>query len=116
MKIGINTCGCNHARNGAGSFLLSFISNLPKSDEFSFEFFGLEEDRFIYTSGTELSYTSIPNEKKAAKIISKNQYDAVLFPTPEKGSIKCGKSKSVVLLNYLFSMVKDKKKKKQELQ
>lgn len=112
MKIGINTCGCNHARNGAGSFLLSFISNLPKSDEFSFEILGLEEDRFIYTSGTELSYTSVPNEKKAAKIISKKQYDAVLFPTPEKGSIKCGKSKSVLMLNYLFSMVKDKKKKK----
>ncbi|MCQ2584840.1 MAG: glycosyltransferase family 4 protein [Treponema sp.] len=112
MKIGINTCGCNHARNGAGSFLLSFISNLPKSDEYSFEILGLEEDRFIYTSGTELSYISVLNDKNASKIISKNQYEAVLFPAPEKCFIKCGKAKSVVLINYLYSVLKDKKQRK----
>lgn len=112
MKIGINVCGCNHARTGAGSFLLSFISNLPETKEYSFEILGLEEDRFIYSSGRDFPYISVPDGKKAGKIICKNHYDAVLFPAAEKVPLKCGNARSVVFVNYLYSSLKDKKQKK----
>ena len=55
MKIGIDTFGLNHSRSGLGSYISSFTSNLPQSDDFykenKIELFGSEIDRFTYTSG-----------------------------------------------------------------
>ncbi|MCQ2598393.1 MAG: glycosyltransferase family 4 protein [Treponema sp.] len=123
MRIGIDTCGCNHARSGVGSYLLSFVTNLPRTKEYSFELFGLEEDRFTYTSGTEIAYSAIPAQKslkaqaswhkhRAAKFISKNQYDAVLFPSPETIPVSSGNAKSIVVVNCLYSALPEKKQKK----
>ena len=46
MKIGIDTFGCDHGKSGLGSYLMSFINNLPAESEFEFELFGEEIDRY----------------------------------------------------------------------
>lgn len=123
MRIGIDACGCNHARSGAGSYLLSFIANLPQSDEFSFEIFGLEEDRYLFISGKEIPFTAIPDCKtlkavqrwhkhKAAKFIQNNKYDAVIFANPKRIPPVTGKFKSLAVVNIPFSVHSDKKERK----
>ena len=59
MKIGIDTLGCDHSQSGQGAYLLNFISNLPTQTNLTFELFGLEVDRYIYTSDKPLEYNSI---------------------------------------------------------
>ena len=63
MKIGIDTFGLNHSRSGLGSYISSFTSNLPQSDDFykenKIELFGSEIDRFTYTSGKSMSFECI---------------------------------------------------------
>jgi len=123
MKIGIDTCGCNQAAGGAGSYIRSIIKNLPKSGEFTFELFGLEAERFEYTSGIDIPFTAIPDFKnlkevqkwhkyKAAKFIQRNKYDAVLFPNPEKIHPVTGKFTSVAVINSQVSGIHDRKVRK----
>ncbi len=98
MKLAIDTLGCEHARSGFGAYVLYFISNLPQdlSDRnVEIELFGTEVDRYTYTSGKELAYTSIPvkdtlkaerawHNHKIHKFIKKNGYDAVIYPALTK--------------------------------
>lgn len=120
MRIGIDTCGCNHARSGVGSYILSFVSNLPQSEDFTFELFGLEADRFTYSSGKEISFSSIPDcknlkavqkwhKRKAVKFIQKNKYDVVLFPNPMVVTPVVGNFKSIVQISVPYSAHSDKK-------
>ena len=122
MRIGIDTCGCNHARSGVGSYLFSFTSNLPDNQNYDFELFGLESDRYTYSSGKEISFSAIPDcknlkavqkwhKKKAAKFIHKNRYDAVIFPNPDKIPPVKGKFKSLVVINTFYSGNPNKKSK-----
>ena len=50
MKIGIDTFGCDHARSGFGSYLISCIANIPTDLLDNFELFGSELDRYTYSS------------------------------------------------------------------
>lgn len=91
MKIGINSFGCNHGRSGIGSYILSIVQNLPKTED-EIELFGHELDRYTYTSNTQVSFTgiSIADTDTAEKFwhfknlngfIKKQKYELVLFPT-----------------------------------
>ena len=98
MKLAIDTLGCEHARSGFGAYVLYFISNLPENlseENIQIELFGTEVDRYTYTSGKELAYTSIPvkdnlkaqrawHNHKIHKFIKKNEYDAVIYPAISK--------------------------------
>lgn len=122
MRIGIDTCGCDHARSGVGSYLLYFVSSLHNSKDYQFELFGAEEDRFTYTSGKDIPFSSIPanNLKKqirwhktlGAKFIAKNEYDAVIYPAPEKIPPCKSKVFSAAVVNSLVSTNSDGKLKK----
>lgn len=91
MKIGIDTFGCDHGRSGIGSYVLSFVRNLPES-EYAIDLFGPELDRYTYISGLEsVSYTgvSVADSLLAEQFwhitglpsfSRKQKYDAVLFP------------------------------------
>jgi len=59
MRIGIDTFGCDHARSGIGTYLLSFASNLPEESDIEIEFFGAEIDRYTYTSGKDIGFESV---------------------------------------------------------
>lgn len=117
MKIGIDTFGCNHGQSGFGSYITNVVSNLPadliqinkdavtinadtapssettqeRKLKAQVELFGIEEDRYVYTSGKALNYVSTPmianlkaermwHKHKITKFIKKNEYDAVVYP------------------------------------
>ena len=92
MRIAIDTLGGDHGRSGFGSYILYFISNLPKNPDIQIELFGTEEDRYTYTSGTDIPYSAIklldtPRALRrwykyhANRFIKKQGYDAVIYPT-----------------------------------
>ena len=92
IKIAIDTLGGDHGKSGFGSYILYFISNLPKDADFEIELFGTEEDRYTYTSGTDIPYSAIKllETPKALRrwykyhangFIKKHGYDAVIFPS-----------------------------------
>lgn len=92
MRIAIDTLGGDHGRSGFGSYILYFISNLPKNPDIQIELFGTEEDRYTYTSGTDIPYSAIklldtPRALRrwykyhANHFIKKQGYDAVIYPT-----------------------------------
>ncbi|UKI54550.1 MAG: hypothetical protein L6V90_07580 [Treponema succinifaciens] len=56
MKIGIDTFGCDHGKSGLGSYLMSFINNLPAESEFEFELFGEEIDRYTYNAKRDVPF------------------------------------------------------------
>ena len=95
IKIGIDTLGGDHGKSGFGSYILYFISNLHKNDNIKIELFGTEEDRYTYTSGTDIPYSAIKllETPKALRrwykyhsnrFIKKHGYDAVIFPSANK--------------------------------
>ena len=95
IKIGIDTLGGDHGKSGFGSYILYFISNLHKNDNIEIELFGTEEDRYTYTSGTDIPYSAIKllETPKALRrwykyhsnrFIKKHGYDAVIFPSANK--------------------------------
>ena len=127
MKIGIDAFGCNHGQSGAGSYLLNCIKNIPdkieSSEKCEFELFGLEIDRYTYTADKEIPFVSV-NIHENLKVIRRwhrhklkafcrrNKYDAVIFPAAHivlPGKIK---SKSVIILNGVFSVMGDRKEHK----
>ncbi len=91
MKIGIDAFGCDHGRSGVGSYILSLVRNLPQNDAI-IDLFGPELDRYTYTSGQEkASYSglSVSDSLLAERVwhllhyprfVTKQKYDAVLFP------------------------------------
>ena len=95
IKIAIDTLGGDHGKSGFGSYILYFISNLPKDADFEIELFGTEEDRYTYTSGTDIPYSAIklletPKALRrwykyhANRFIKKHGYDAVIYPSANK--------------------------------
>ena len=101
MKIAIDTFGSEHGRSGFGSYILNFISNLPheissqkltgttinadtnknaansensseNKTDIQIELFGLEDDRYTYTSGKDIPFTSpkISSSKKSFLLYS----------------------------------------------
>lgn len=98
MKIAIDTLGCDHARSGFGAYILYFISNLPKNlseTGTKIELFGTEIDKYTYTSGKEIPYSSVNvkeslraqrkfHARKIGRLIKKNGYDAVIYPAIER--------------------------------
>ena len=125
MKIGIDAFGCNHGQSGAGSYLLNCIKNLPEQTDgqCEFELFGLEIDRYTYTANKEMPFVSVNIEEnlkairrwhkhKLKAFCRKNKYDAVIFPAAHivlPGKIK---SKSIIILNGVYSVLGDKKEHK----
>ncbi len=95
LKIAIDTLGGDHGCSGFGSYILYFISNLPADLNIQMELFGTEEDRYTYTSGTDIPYSSIKllNSPKALRrwykyhsnrFIKKHGYDAVIYPSASR--------------------------------
>ena len=124
MKIGIDTLGCEHSQSGQGAYLLNFISNLPEDDELTFELFGLEVDRYIYTSGKPLDYNSVNindnmkafrrwHKRPAKKFYKKKKYDAVIYPAVEKVLPLKFKTKGIAVVNCVVSCVYEKYTRRQ---
>ena len=95
MRIAIDTLGGEHGRSGFGSYILYFISNLPKDLDIQIELFGTEEDRYTYTSGTDIPYSAIKlldtpralrrwYKHHANRFIKKHGYDAVIYPSASR--------------------------------
>lgn len=91
MKIGIDTFGCDHGKSGLGSYLMSFINNLPEETGIGFELFGEEIDRYTYNVNCDVPFSSIGIKPGASSLrlwhylsanrfIKKSGYDAVVFP------------------------------------
>lgn len=117
MRIAIDTLGGDHGRSGFGSYIYYFISNLPadESRNFEIELFGTEEDRYTYTSGTEIPYSSIklletPKALRrwykyhANRFIKKHGYDIVLYPSASKMLPRHFRNhKAVAIINSIIS-------------
>lgn len=110
MKVGIDGLGCDHGKSGAGSYLLSFTSCIPQSSDFQVEIFGLEEDRYTYTSGKEIGYSSVGIADTSfssfrwhshffRSFVKKHNYDAVIIPSINKTVPSRYPSKSVAVVN-----------------
>lgn len=95
MRIAIDTLGGDHGRSGFGSYILYFISNIPKDSNIQIELFGTEEDRYTYNSGTEIPFSAIklletPKALRrwykyhANRFFKKHNYDIVLYPSASK--------------------------------
>ncbi|AGT44747.1 glycosyltransferase family 4 protein [Treponema pedis] len=92
MKIGINAFGCEHGRSGIGSYILSLVKNLPRTD-YEFQLFGPELDKYTYTSdidyisfaGIDIADTNFAEKmwhfKNLNSFIKKQKYDAVIYPS-----------------------------------
>lgn len=114
MKIGIDTFGCDHGKSGLGNYLLNFINNIPADCGHSIELFGSELDRYIYKSEIEKTYVSVnvPDTLKAERkwhkrrikaFLQKNNYDVVLYPAVENVIPKKFATKSIAVLNSIYS-------------
>lgn len=105
--IGMDVFDTNHGQSGVGSFILSFISNLPPGCKLSL--FGDEKDKFIYSSGRDIDYKVIDCRVKrqenlwhnlfASRFFENAPYKAVLFPNVERVIIPKTKTPSVAVLN-----------------
>lgn len=92
MRIGIDTCGCDHGRSGNGAYVFSLLNSFPHQYNDSIELFGLEIDRFKYDSEKQsFKFTgiyvpdSILSERlwhifRLNKFVKKQKYDVVLYP------------------------------------
>ena len=114
MKIGIDTFGCDHARSGLGTYILSFVSNIQSSKEDSVELFGSEIDHYTYTSGKDISYKSvnIPDSlsserfwhfSSCSKFVKAQGYDVVFYPAPDKVLPVSFKKKGIAIVNTILS-------------
>src|SRR5574344_1714659 len=114
MKIGIDTFGCDHARSGLGTYLLSFVANFPKDKNVQIELFGSQLDRFTYTSGKDINYNavtvsdSLHSERfwhftNGIKFIENQKFDAVIYPAPEKVLPISFKTPGVAVVNSILS-------------
>ncbi|MBR0496195.1 MAG: glycosyltransferase family 1 protein, partial [Treponema sp.] len=59
MKVGIDTFGCNHGNSEAGLYLLSLAKYLKNDENVEFEFFGEEEDRYIFTHDNNFNFVPV---------------------------------------------------------
>ncbi len=115
IKIAIDTLGGDHGKSGFGSYIYYFISNLPSGSQYEIELFGTEEDRYTYTSGTDIPYSAIklletPKALRrwykyyANRFIKKHGYDIVLYPSASKmlPSHFCH-HKAIAIINSIMS-------------
>lgn len=114
MKIGIDTFGCD-PKSGLGSYLIYFIANLPQSEEYTFELFGPEIDRYTYTSDNGINFVSVNiplsckkqlrwHKRGIKKFARKNGYDVIIFPAAENILPKKFRNfKGVAILNGIVS-------------
>lgn len=129
MKIGIDTFGCDHARSGLGTYILSFMANLPQMEDIEFELFGSELDRFTYNSGKDVPFvaalagqSSLSAERRwhftmGGKFAASRAYDLVLYPAPERVLPISFKTPGIAVVNsVLSSLVEGKKDWIQKLQ
>jgi len=90
MKIGIDTFGCEHARSGLGSYLLSLAAHLPETADVSYELFGAEIDRYTYCTERDLKYEPVHIHDNfsaqriwhvfsANRFATRHSYDVVLY-------------------------------------
>lgn len=116
MKIGIDTFGCDHARSGIGTYLLSFMDNIPELENVKFELFGSELDRYTYTSGKDVGYdTVVINDSlnaerlwhfsNSAKHANQRGYDVVLYPAPERVLPIHFKTPGIAIVNSVLSQM-----------
>lgn len=115
MRIAIDTLGGDHGKSGFGSYIYYFVSNLPKDSDFEIELFGTEEDRYTYTSGTEIPYSAIkvletPKANRrwykyhANRFIKKHGYDVVIYPAASRMLPKAFKHhKGIAVINSIMS-------------
>ena len=115
MRIAIDTLGGDHGKSGFGSYIYYFISNLPADKDFELELFGTEEDRYTYTSGTEIPYSAIKllETPKALRrwykihsnaFIRKHKYDVVIYPSASRMLPKNFKHhKGIAVINSIMS-------------
>ena len=70
MKVGIDTFGCNHGKSGIGSYLDSLTENLHNDEEFEFELFGAEIDRYTFGANNGFKYAAValPDSRKIKRI------------------------------------------------
>lgn len=117
MKIGIDTFGCDHGKSGFGSYLMSFVANLPSESSNEFELFGSEIDRYTYSSDKEINYISIEikdNKKverrfhysKITGFVKRNKYDVVIYPAAEKILPRKFPVKGIAVVNSILSTYK----------
>lgn len=114
MKIGIDTFGCDHARSGLGTYVLSFTASLPKSSDIHVELFGSQFDRFTYTSGKDIAYApvnvadTLRSERLwhftgCGKFLASRNYDVVLYPAPERVLPISFKTPGIAVVNSILS-------------
>ena len=114
MKFGIDTFGCEHGRSGLGSYLTSISQNFQNSEDFEFEFFGAEIDRYTYGGESNISFESVllPETDRAEKFwhyfvcnhfARKQKYDAILFPASSYALPLVFSPPSVALVNEIIS-------------
>lgn len=115
IKIAIDTLGGDHGKSGFGSYIYYFISNLPSGSQYEIELFGTEDDRYTYTSGTDIPYSAIklletPKALRrwykyhANRFIKKHGYDIVLYPSASKMLPKHFKHhKAIAIINSILS-------------
>lgn len=116
MKIGIDTFGCDHARSGLGTYILSFVSNLPSENNIQVELFGSELDRFTYTSGKDISYKSVNiadslsmerlwHFTNSSKFGTMQNYDLIIYPAPERVLPVSFKVPGMAVVNSILSNI-----------
>lgn len=90
MKIGIDAFGLDHGKSGLGSYLKSFVNNLPDDSALEFELFGDEVDRYTYKVSRDIPFSGISIKDSvssqrlwhlfsAGRFAKKSGYDAVLY-------------------------------------
>lgn len=86
MNVGIDTFGCDHGKNGTGSYLRHLSAKLPDDGVVRYELFGSEVDRYTY-SGNFRS-VSVPDNIAAERFwhlfrvnafATRSGYDVVLY-------------------------------------
>ncbi len=114
MKVGIDTFGCDHARSGLGSYLLSFTGSLPPAGDLQFELFGSEIDRYTYTSGRDIPFrpVDIPDSLIAERMwhfarlksfARTQEYGAVIFPAAERVLPVSFRTPGIAVVNSILS-------------
>ncbi|MCR5289309.1 MAG: glycosyltransferase family 4 protein [Treponema sp.] len=114
MKVGIDTLGCEHARSGLGSYLFSLVNNLSDDENTSYELFGIEADKYTYSTDKAIPFTSVKlNDSLTAqkrwhlfcanRFIKRQGYDVVLFTAASKMLPVSFSVPSVALVNDCLS-------------
>ncbi len=111
MKIGIDVFGLEHGKSGIGSYVISLVENLPLADEYEYELFGHEIDRYTFDSrdgkvgfvgidiGDDPRLVTMWHKFKLKKFAKKQKYDTVLFPSSSLFGKLSSKIESVIVFH-----------------